>query len=119
MMTQLTACHAQTLNLDKYKLGVQSGFAKIPEALQIEACFGEADHFISSPDKHGNCTWNTEVYFGARYCLTMQVEVKMKDDFSEILKVVSSPQFYIIMRRVRSSIMVTIFMGRDLGTTEK
>ena len=40
--------------------------------------------------------WNTEVYFDGRYCLTMQVIVKVDRQFSKIVEVVGEPKFYLI-----------------------
>ena len=80
--------------IERYKRGVKSGFKKIPEAKQIEDLLGEADHFISYSGVGVPQDWNTEVHFGGRYVLTMQVEVETSYDFSKMTKVKGEPKFY-------------------------
>jgi hypothetical protein len=80
--------------IERYKMGVKSGFRKIPEAKQIEDLLGEADHFISYSGPNVPQEWNTEVHFGGRYELTMQVVVETSFDFSRVTKVKGEPKFY-------------------------
>lgn len=72
--------------------------------MQIEDCFGEADHFISYSGPNVPRDWNTEAFFYGRYTLTMQVEVKTDSAFSEITEVVGEPKFY--LREVREILRV-------------
>jgi hypothetical protein len=82
-----------TINMEHYRQVVQSGVTKLPEPLQMEALFGKGDHFISSLNRNGTHDWNSEVFFGGRYTLTMQVEVKTDKDFSEVTEVTGRPSF--------------------------
>jgi hypothetical protein len=81
--------------IERYKMGVKSGFKKIPEAKQIEDLLGEADHFISYSGANVPQEWNTEVFFGGRYVLTMQIVVETSFDFSKVTKVKGEPKFYL------------------------
>jgi len=83
-------------NMKNYTQAVKSGFKKIPEAMQVERLFGEADHFISYSGPHVPQNWYTEVFFYGRYVLTMQVEVKTNSAFSEVTEVVGEPKFYLV-----------------------
>ena len=82
-------------NLGRYKNAVKDGFAKIPQAAEIEDLLGEADHFISYSGPGVKQDWNTEVHFAGRYCLTMQVDVKVNSSFSKIVEVIGEPKFYL------------------------
>jgi hypothetical protein len=81
------------VGMGNYNKAVISGFAKFPQAMEMEKLFGEGDHFISSPGPTGTRDWNSVVYFGGRYTLTMQVEVKTDADFGKITDVVGKPLF--------------------------
>lgn len=73
-------------------------FAKtaLPRAVAIEKRFGEVDHFITH---YGTSfaktnTWNTEAFFGDRYVLTMQVEIRI--DYSEkTFEILPDPVFFL------------------------
>jgi hypothetical protein len=80
--------------MERYKMAVKSGFKKIPEAKQIEDLLGEADHFISYSGPSVPQEWNTEVHFGGRYVLTMQVVVETSFGFSDVTAVKGEPRFY-------------------------
>ena len=96
MALGIAGCSDINFDMGRYKGAVKDGFAKIPQACQIEELLGEADHFISY---HGTRDipqqWNTEVYFAGRYCLTMQVVVKVDRNFSRITEVVGEPTFHL------------------------
>jgi len=79
----------------RYAQAVKSGFKKIPEAMQIERLFGEADHFISYSGPEVSQDWNTVAFFGGRYILTMQVEIETNASFSEVTNVLGEPKFYL------------------------
>jgi hypothetical protein len=79
--------------LENYKRAVKSGFSRFPEAMQMESLFGEGDHFISSPGHDGIRKWNSVVFFGCRYTLTMEVHIKTDPEFSRVTEVVGSPLF--------------------------
>ncbi len=81
-------------DIQRYQKAVRDGFTKIPEACEIEELLGQADHFISY--QGSTPVWNTEVYFGGRYSLTMQVIVKVDKEFGKILEVVGEPKFYLV-----------------------
>ncbi len=81
--------------MQNYTRAVKSGFSKIPEALQIESLFGEADQYISYNGPYAPQKWNTEAYFSGRYTLSMEVEVETNSAFSEITKVVGEPRFFL------------------------
>ncbi len=87
--------HPRTFNIQNYTRAVKSGFSKIPEALQIESLFGEADQFISYSGPYVPQKWNTVAYFDGRYILSMEVEVETNSEFSEITKVVGEPHFFL------------------------
>jgi len=63
----------------------------------MEALFGEGDHFIThygfSP---GPKQWNTEVFFGGRYTLTLQVDVTIDNQKHLVLTNVTAPKFYLV-----------------------
>jgi hypothetical protein len=63
----------------------------------MEEQFGTADHFITHFGSRGKTTnrWNTEVFFGGRYTLTMQVDVHVDYDKNQI-EVVGEPVFYLV-----------------------
>jgi hypothetical protein len=82
--------------MKNYTQAVKSGFKKIPEAMQVERLFGEADHFISYSGPNVKQDWNTVVFFYGRYELTMQVDVKTNAAFSEVTEVVGEPKFYLL-----------------------
>src|SRR5271167_2861413 len=87
--------HPRTFDMKNYTQAVKSGFKKIPEAMQVEALFGEADHFISYSGPYVPQDWNTEVFFCGRYELSMQVDVETNSAFSEVTKVVGELRFYL------------------------
>lgn len=74
----------------------ESARTALPLAVQIEELFGDADHFIThfGFDRKPK-VWNTEVYFGGRYSLTMQVDVAI-DYSANTLKQVGTPTFYLV-----------------------
>jgi hypothetical protein len=101
-----------------YKQAVRSGFAKFPEAMQMESLFGEGDHFISSPGHGGIRKWYSEVFFGGRYTLTMEVDVKTDADFSRITEIVGSPLF-VLTEASRVTTSGNRVTGADFSTDWK
>ncbi len=99
ILTCFSSCgYGGGFNMENYKKAVKSGFVLIPESLQIEKLFGDSDHFISYSGPNVGQDWNTEVFFGGRYTLTMQVDVKTDSSgpgFSKITSVVGKPTFYL------------------------
>ena len=84
--------HGQSLA--RYREVVQSGFEKIPQSLEIEELFGEADHFITHWGmEDGPLHWNSEVYFYGRYSLTMQVYVEVDGRYGKVIRMVDEPEF--------------------------
>ena len=62
----------------------------------MEVLFGEGDYFIT----HYNFspvpkTWNTEVFFGGRYELTLQLDVEIDYRKRNVVKSVTPPTFYL------------------------
>ena len=78
-----------------YKKGVASGFAKIPQAAEMEEMFGPCNHFIGHTPGTSPDTWNSEVIVGGRYEVTMQCGVRMSYNFDQVLEVVSGPMYYV------------------------
>ncbi len=75
---------------------VLSAKKSLPIAVEMESRFGEADHFITHygfPSQKTN-TWNTEVFFGGRYVLTMQVKVAIDYGHRSFTQV-EKPVFYL------------------------
>lgn len=84
------------LDYDEYVEVHKSAKLVLPWAVQIEELFGDADHFITHyrfPDQKTN-TWNTVVYFGGRYVLTMQIEV-LVDYKDRRIRPVGKPAFFL------------------------
>jgi hypothetical protein len=75
----------------EYRNIVQSARSMIATAVEMERLFPVADHFVAIDD--GPVTWNTVVYFGGRFQLTMQVDVKVSRRSERITKVISDPKF--------------------------
>lgn len=79
-----------------YDAAVTSGIATLPWPKQMEVMFGEGDHFVthfgfdSKPKQ-----WNTEVYFGKRYMLTLQVDVVINYSAGTVVKTASPATFYL------------------------
>ncbi len=88
-------CGGSGFEVGRYKNAVKDGFTKIPQAAEIEDLLGEADHFISYSGPGVKQDWNTEVHFAGRYCLTMQVDVKVDSSFSKIVEVIGEPKFFL------------------------
>jgi hypothetical protein len=92
-LTAVTGCRNEMAD---YKHTVKSGLTTLPWPKQMEALFGAGDHFIThygfSP---GPKKWNTEIYFGGRYSLTLHVDVEIDDNKSLIKGAVSQPKFYL------------------------
>ena len=81
-----------------HRTAVKSAVSLLPQAVEIEALFGETDHFISHFSPRfgpGVRQWNSEVYFGGRYSLTMQADVKVDFTRNMVTEVVGSPKFYL------------------------
>jgi len=81
--------------MSDYIATVASARSALPVAVQIEELFGDADHFIThfGFDKKPK-TWNTEVHFGGRYRLTMQVLVVV-DYKKTTVTCVGEPKFWL------------------------
>lgn len=97
MTVVFVSCKDIHFTREGYIKAVRSGFKLIPEAQQIEEILGDSDHFISYNGslELGN-EWNTEVFFGGRYCLTMQVPVKMDRAFDRVLAVLGPAKFDLV-----------------------
>ena len=82
--------------MNAYIQTVQSGIKTLPWPKQIEKLLGESDHFITHYGFDADPKeWNTEVFFGGRYRLTLQVDVEI-DYKNHLIKTnVSAPKFYL------------------------
>lgn len=91
----LSGC--RPLGMEDYKQTVRSGLQTMPWPLEIEQLFGDADHFIThwGFDTPGPRQWQTEVYFGGRFQLTMTVETEVDYQKRRIVRTVAPSQFYL------------------------
>ncbi|SRR5258706_3553861 len=79
-----------------YKATIRSGIKVLPWPKEMETLFGDGDHFITHYNMSpGPKTWNTEVFFGGRYVLTLQVDVEVAYSKREVGKVVGTPMFFL------------------------
>jgi hypothetical protein len=77
-----------------YKRTVLSGLDVLPWPRQMESLFGEGDHFIVHFGfAEGPRQWQTEIFFGGRYVLTMAVDVEVDYRNAKVVKAVGKPQF--------------------------
>jgi hypothetical protein len=86
----LLGCGGLGFDIESYKNAVRSGFDLIPESVEMEQKLGECDHFIQGDGK----LWNSEVHFGGRYVLSMQVPIEVNLQFSRVNRVTGEPRFY-------------------------
>lgn len=80
----------------EYRATVASAHNTLPSAVEMEKLFGNVDHFIThygfdSEPK----TWNSEVSFGGRYTLTMQVQVSINYE-SHTVTPIDEPKFWLL-----------------------
>jgi hypothetical protein len=86
-----TACGDE---LTSYKQTVRSGLAVLPWPKEMEALFGEGDHFVTHYGfSSGEKEWDTEIFFGGRYELNMQVAVEIDYKNHAIVRYTSPPRF--------------------------
>jgi len=94
VLSSCGGCKQDTMN--DYIQTVKSGLDTLPWPKEMEALFGEGDHFVThygvSP---GPRKWTTEVFFGGRYTLALQVDVEIDYRNHTIKKNVSPPKFYL------------------------
>jgi hypothetical protein len=86
---------------DDYQRIHRSARNVLPVAVEMEEGYGSADHAIThfGLRSQKTNTWNTEVFFGGRYELTMQVEVKVKYAEGQI-EIVGEPKFFLTETRI-------------------
>ena len=72
---------------------VHSGYVQIPQAREIDELFGPALHSCSNYEEPDAAQWFTETYFGGRYELVMQVDVRIDRQSGEVAEVRGEPQF--------------------------
>jgi len=81
-------------------VAVKSGYAKIPQARQLDEMIGKADHSIKNYRDDNNegvqCEWISEVYFGGRYELVMTVDVRVDRQTSDVSKILGTPRFLLL-----------------------
>jgi hypothetical protein len=97
MLCITSGCGARhTKTVEDYKATVRSGKAALPIAVQMEEVFPVADHFITHyAMDSGPLAWNTEVFFGGRYILTMQVDVEVNYSTNTVTSTNQEPQFFL------------------------
>jgi len=79
-----------------YDSTVRSGAKAIPIAVEMEEVFGDADHFITHFGRTDRSkTWTTDVYFGGRYNLAMQVDVEI-DYQTSTVRQTGEPRFWLL-----------------------
>jgi hypothetical protein len=82
--------------MDHYVETMQSGFKILPWPNQMEALYGEGDHFITHYGfSDGPKTWQTVVSFYDRYTLTMAVDVNIDYGAHKLTPFVGHPKFYL------------------------
>jgi hypothetical protein len=82
--------------MDGYVATVKSARTAVPIAVQMEELFPVADHFITHFGfSNGPRIWNTVVYFGGRFELTMQVDVEIDYSTSRVVRAIGTPVFYL------------------------
>ena len=90
-----------TFTMQEYVATHRSAIQGLPIAVEFERIFpGKTDHFIThafnrpAPEPPMNI-WNSEAHFGGRYCLTMQVEVRVDYENQKITRA-GDPTFYLV-----------------------
>ena len=82
--------------MSDYIQTVKSGINSLPWPKEMEALFGEGDHFIThygfSP---GPKEWHTDIFFGGRYELALQVDVEIDYEKNLVKTNTSPPKFYL------------------------
>jgi len=83
--------------MEDYKQTVRSGLQTLPWPLEIEQLFGDADHFLTHWNFSGDdpLMWQTDVFFGGRFELAMEVRVEVDYWNRKVVKAVSPPKFYL------------------------
>ena len=91
----MTSCGRDN-QMSDYIQTVKSGINSLPWPKEMEALFGEGDHFITHYGfKPGPKEWTTEVFFGGRYTLSLKVDVDVDYKTQTIKTSVSTPKFYL------------------------
>ncbi len=92
-MTLLASCGLAHMG---HREAVISGLKLIEPAKQMEELFGDSDHFITHYGmQDGPLTWNSEVHFGGRYSLTMQVKVQVDYEQNKVIGETEAPRFFL------------------------
>jgi hypothetical protein len=72
---------------------VQSGYAAVPEAKQIDDLFGPAWHGVYNYTEPDTVEWQTKAQFGGRYELSMIVPLQVNRRTGKIRQVLGKPRF--------------------------
>jgi hypothetical protein len=76
---------------------MKSGLNTLPWPKEMEALFGEGDHFVTDyGSSSGAKEWHTQVFFGGRYKLSLQVNVDIDYRSHTIKGNVSQPKFSLL-----------------------
>jgi hypothetical protein len=88
----MTSCDRTT----GYKETVRSGIAILPWPKQMEELYGEGDHFISNYGiDAGPKQWHTNIYFGGRYQLRLELYVELDYAKHAVVKATTPAKFYV------------------------
>src|SRR3954467_13072520 len=86
----MASCGSRTSETD-YIRTVQSGIRMLPWPSQMEALFGEGDHFlIQYRNERNPKEWQSRVFLYGMYELTMTVEVNIDWQRRTIKKIISA-----------------------------
>lgn len=105
-----------------YDSTVRSARTTLPMAVELERQYGSADHFITHYGfrTQKTNTWNTEVFFGGRYTLTMKVEIEIDYGNNSFTRV-GDPKFYLLETvsvDTGSRMSITFGMDKTLSAEE-
>jgi hypothetical protein len=75
---------------------VDSGYALIPEAQQIDDLLGPAWHRTSNYTEPDVVEWQTEALFGGRYEMTMMVDLRIDRRSGRVIEILGEPRFLLL-----------------------
>lgn len=87
---------SQGNTMSNYVQVMQSGIMHLAWPKEMETLFGEGDHFITHYNRSsGPKLWNSVVFFGGRYVLSLQVPVEIDYSSNRVHRTAGSPKFYL------------------------
>ncbi len=82
--------------MNAYIQTIQSGIKILPWPREMEALFGDGDHFILYYGTAGEQKpWHSRVFFYGRYSLTLETTVEIDDKNHTIKNFAAPPKFYL------------------------